>query len=47
LLKWLHIFLAALLVAGCATATAPRDSLDAIAIDYVKMTLEIGEHEEA
>lgn len=38
--------LIALLVAACATAPASRDSLDAIAADYVKTQLEIGEREE-
>ncbi|MFN3387814.1 MAG: hypothetical protein ACK40O_02715 [Allosphingosinicella sp.] len=38
--------IAALFLAACATAPAGRDSLDAIAADYVKMQLEIGEREE-
>jgi hypothetical protein len=47
----LRIFLAALLTAGVAFAPAaasPRraDNLDAIARDYVRLVLEIGEHDE-
>lgn len=46
MVKWLHMALAALLLGGCVSASAPGDSLDAIASDYVRMTLEIGEREE-
>ena len=47
-MKWLQLVFAAFLLAGCATTTAepPSDSLDSIARDYVRMTLEIGEREE-
>ena len=38
--------LAALLLAACATAPRTGDSLDAIAADYVKTQLEIGERED-
>ncbi len=45
----IRLLLALLLLAGCATAPdAPRtaaDSLDAVARDYVRMTLELGERE--
>ena len=44
--KWLHLVLAALLLGGCVSARAPAPALDAIAADYVRMTLEIGEHSE-
>ncbi len=44
-----RLFLAVLLLLGaCATAPMPDpsgDSLDAIAADYVRLTLEIGERE--
>jgi len=46
LFKPLFALLLAGLVASCMTAAAPRDSLDAIARDYVQMTLEIGEREQ-
>jgi hypothetical protein len=46
MLRSVQLFLVALLLAGCAT-TAPRpDSLDTLARDYVRMTLELGEREE-
>jgi hypothetical protein len=42
-----RLLLAPLLaLAACATPTTPRDSMDAIATDYVKMTLALGEREE-
>ena len=44
--KWLSGLFAVLLFAGCVSTPAPRDSLDAIARDYVRMQLEIGEREE-
>ena len=45
-MKWLHLLLAASLLAGCATAPDPSGGLDSIARDYVAMTLEIGEREQ-
>ncbi|HLL30361.1 MAG TPA: hypothetical protein VK403_05135 [Allosphingosinicella sp.] len=44
-MKWLAI-LAALLLAACVSAEGGRDSLDAIARDYVKLQLAVGEKEE-
>src|SRR5687767_5317823 len=44
-MKWLYLF-AALLLAGCVSAGPARESLDAIARDYVKLQLAIGEKEE-
>ena len=44
-MKLIHLFLAALMLAGCVSNPADRDSLDEIAKDYVQMTLEIGERE--
>jgi hypothetical protein len=41
----IRLILVLLLLGGCATGGA-RDSLDAIAADYVRMQLEIGEREE-
>jgi hypothetical protein len=46
---WFQALAAAILLAGCATAATPTqaaDSLDAVARDYVRLTLEIGEREE-
>jgi hypothetical protein len=43
-MKRLFLFLAVLL-AGCVSASAGRDGLDAIAADYVRLQLEIGEKE--
>ncbi|HEX8262530.1 MAG TPA: hypothetical protein VF547_06625 [Allosphingosinicella sp.] len=43
--RWL-LLLAALLLAGCASTGPARQSLDAIARDYVKLQLAIGEKEE-
>jgi hypothetical protein len=40
-----HLFLAALMLAGCVSSPMGGDSLDEIAKDYVQMTLEIGERE--
>jgi hypothetical protein len=38
---------AALLLSGCATTAAPaRDSLDAVARDYVALVLELGERDQ-
>lgn len=46
-MKFAGVVLALLCLAGCATvARPPADSLDAIARDYVRMTLEMGEREE-
>ncbi|HEY0325741.1 MAG TPA: hypothetical protein VGC46_07165, partial [Allosphingosinicella sp.] len=45
-MKWLWSVVAALLLAGCMTAADRADSLDAIARDYVGLSLEIGTHEE-
>ena len=45
-MKWLLSIFAALLLAGCVTAGSSADSLDAIARDYVSLTLEAGTHEE-
>jgi hypothetical protein len=45
MMKLIHLFLAALLLAGCVSSPMGRDSLDEIAKDYVQMTLEIGERE--
>ena len=44
-MKPFHLFLAAMLLAGCVSSPMGRDSLDEIAKDYVQMTLEIGERE--
>ena len=38
--------IASLLIAACATTAVAPDSLDAIARDYVRMTLEIGERDD-
>jgi hypothetical protein len=43
-MKWLAAILL-LLLAGCVSANAGRDSLDTIAADYVRLQLEIGEKE--
>jgi hypothetical protein len=43
-MKWIMMMLA-MLLAGCASAERPRDSLDLIAADYVRAQLEIGERE--
>lgn len=41
-----HLLLfASLLLASCATSSAPTDSIGAIAADYVRMTLVLGERE--
>ena len=40
------ILLGFLLLGGCATAERPRDSMDALAADFVKTSLAIGEREE-
>jgi hypothetical protein len=45
MMKLTHLFLAALLLAGCVSSPMSGDSLDEIAKDYVQMTLEIGERE--
>jgi hypothetical protein len=45
-MKWLLSVVAALLLAGCMTPAQRGDSLDAIARDYVGLSLEIGTHEE-
>jgi hypothetical protein len=45
-MKWFLGLVAALLLAGCMTVQERGDSLDAIARDYVGLTLEIGTHEE-
>lgn len=49
-MTWLRPLLALLLLAGCVTATPPAgpdaDPLDAIARDYVRLQLEIGERDE-
>jgi hypothetical protein len=44
-MKWLFL-IAAFLLAGCVSAGPPRESLDSIARDYVKLQLAIGEKEE-
>ena len=44
--KWVQLVLAVLLLGGCVSSRAAAPSLDAIAADYVRMTLEIGEHSE-
>ena len=44
--SWLQAVAAVFLLAGCATMTPQPDSLDAVARDYVRLTLEIGEREE-
>jgi hypothetical protein len=41
----LRFLLPLLLLAGCVTAPPARDSLDAVAADYVRLSLEIGERE--
>src|SRR5688572_5095437 len=43
-MKW-FLFILALLLAGCASMSGGRESLDAIAADYVRLQLEIGEKE--
>lgn len=45
-MRWFTSFLLALLIAGCTTMQPPADSLDRIAQDYVRLTLEAGTHEE-
>src|SRR5688500_14324871 len=45
-MKWLLSVVAALLLAGCMTPAQRGDGLDAIARDYVGLSLEIGTHEE-
>lgn len=45
-MRWLLLLFAVLVLAGCATSAPAPDSLDSIARDYVRMTLEIGEREE-
>ena len=45
-MKWLLSVVVALLLAGCMTPAQRGDSLDAIARDYVGLSLEIGTHEE-
>jgi len=45
-MKLLHMLMAALLLSGCVSASGGRDGLDAIAADYVKLQLAIGEKEE-
>ncbi|HEY0625458.1 MAG TPA: hypothetical protein VGD10_01870 [Allosphingosinicella sp.] len=44
MIRWLAALLGSALLMGCVAAP-PRDSLDRIAGDYVRMQLEIGEHE--
>jgi hypothetical protein len=44
--KWIATLLLGLLIAGCATTPARPDTLDAVAQDYVRLSLEIGTHEE-
>ena len=44
--EWFQAVLAAILLAGCAAVPPAPDSLDAVARDYVRLTLEIGEREE-
>jgi hypothetical protein len=43
--KQLLLGLAALLFAGCVSDQVTDDSLDEIAVDYVQMTLELGERD--
>src|SRR4029453_4910813 len=45
-MKCVSLILAVLLFAGCATAVPEADSFDAVARDYVRMQLEIGERDE-
>src|SRR5688572_26507932 len=45
-MKLVSLFLTVLLLAGCTTASREADSLDAVARDYVRMQLEIGERDE-
>ncbi len=45
-MKWLWTAIAALMLAGCMTPQDRADSLDAIARDYVALSLEIGTHDE-
>lgn len=45
LLLSIRVLGAALLLGSCATTPASRDSLDAVAADYVRMTLVLGERE--
>ena len=45
-MKLVSLILTFLLVVGCATAAPEADSLDAVARDYVRMQLEIGERDE-
>ena len=42
-MKLFFLIMTFLLLAGCATAVPEADSLDAVARDYVRMQLEIGE----
>ena len=44
-MKPLHALLGLLLLAGCVSTQIRKDSLDTIAADYVRMSLEIGERE--
>src|SRR4028118_582497 len=46
MVKWLTTMLAAVLLAGCATSAARPDTLDAVAQDYVRLSLEAGTHEQ-
>lgn len=39
-------WIVALLLAGCATTGTPRDSMDRVAEDYVRLTLEMGARDE-
>ena len=45
-MKLVSLILTFLLLAGCTTAAPEADSLDAVARDYVRMQLEIGERDE-
>src|SRR6188768_3772751 len=45
-MKLVSLILTFLLLAGCATTAPEPDSLDAVARDYVRMQLEIGERDE-
>ncbi|MDB5668703.1 MAG: hypothetical protein JWL74_1653 [Alphaproteobacteria bacterium] len=45
-MKWLLSLVAALLLAGCVTSPPRGDGLDAVARDYVGLSLEIGTHEQ-
>jgi hypothetical protein len=39
------IALLGMLAAACATSAAPRDSLDLVATDFVRLALELGERD--